>query len=557
MSEDTLPSFEDARSIVLVAALSPDPIGLDLRTTPAFEELETEIRRIETEGPQAVRWDKVGREALSLLSQGRDLLVGAWLTYALTQTEGWRGLAVGLDAISAMVDTVWDALPPKRERARVAVLEWLVGRVTPIASELPVADSDIPAVLHASGRLEALAVQVPEKLVKEQVALGELVRAVRAKAQEAKERLARAEAERARKAAEEAAAAEAAEAAAAEPPPPAPAPQAIEPTPQATAPSRATPAPPPVAAPPSAPAGGADLDRAISALSDSMRQHAAHLRDIDLTDSRSYRLARMAAWLDISGPPDSKGHTTPLMAPSAQRRQGVDAMRRAGENEAVVRDLEGLIGSAPFWLDANRLSAEALLAMGPRYAMAVEAVIEQTLSFIRRLPTLLDLTFQDGTPFADAATRNWIDQHSPAAGGTVAETPSEGLADLTAEIREMVGAGRKAEALDRLASARDTATGGRAQFDIHLLQAQTCLDLDLPAIALPLVQHLEGEVERRNLDGWEPALALRTAGLALRAYRHPSAEKLLGERALRDGMEGAQRRLARLDLRTAVRLVHA
>lgn len=555
MSEDTLPSFEDARSIMLAAALSPDPVGLDLRTTPAFEELETEVRRIETEGPQAVRWDKVGREALSLLSQGRDLLIGAWLTYALTQTEGWRGLAVGLDGIYAMVETVWDTLPPKRERARVGVLEWLVGRVTPVASELAVADSDIPAVLHASARLEALAVQVPEKLVKEQVALGELVRAVRAKAQEAKERLARAEAERARKAEADAAAAQAAEAAAAEPPPP-PSPPA-EASQPAAAPARATPAPAPIAAPPSAPAGGADLERAISALSDSMRQHAAHLRDIDLTDSRSYRLARMAAWLDISGPPDSKGHATPLMAPSAQRRQGVDAMRRAGENEAVVRDLEGLIGSAPFWLDANRLSAEALLAMGPRYAMAVEAVIEQTLSFVRRLPTLLDLTFQDGTPFADPATRNWIDQHSPAAGGTVAETPSEGLADLTAEVRDMVGSGKKAEALDLLASARDTASGGRAQFDIHLLQAQTCLDLDLPAIALPLVQHLEGEVERRNLDGWEPALALRTAGLALRAYRHPSAEKLLGERALRDGLEGAQRRLARLDLRTAVRLVHA
>ncbi|MEW6257682.1 MAG: type VI secretion system protein TssA [Pseudomonadota bacterium] len=555
MSEDTIPSFEDARSQVLAAVLSPDPVGIDLRATPAFEELEGEVRRIETEGPHAVRWDKVAREALSLLSQGRDLLVGAWLTYALTQTEGWRGLAVGIDGLSAMIETLWEGLPPKRERARVGVLEWLVVRVTPIVSPLAVTEADIPAVLHASARLESLAVLMPQKLVKEQVALGELVRAVRAKAQEAKELLARAEADRARREAEAEAALQAATAV---PEMPAASQTAAE-APQARAePSRAAAPPPPsVAPPPAAPAGGADLDRAIGALSDSMRQHAAHLRDVDLADSRSYRLARTAAWLDISGPPDSKGNATPLMAPSAQRRQGVEAMRRAGENEAVVRDLEGLIGSAPFWLDANRLSAEALLSLGPRYAMAVEAVIEQTLAFVRRLPTLLDLTFQDGTPFADAATRNWIDQHSPTSGGAEGNAPAEGLADLTSEVREMVGAGRKSEALDLLAAARETASGQRAQFDIHLLQAQTCLDLDLPAIALPLVQYLEGEVERRNLDGWEPTLALRTAGLALRAYRHPAAEKLLGERALRDGLDGARRRLARLDLRTAVRLVHA
>lgn len=554
MSEDFIPSFEDARSTLLAIPLSPDPVGQDLRATPAFEALETEVRRIETEGPNAVRWDRVGKDALALLGTGRDLLVGAWLTYALTDTEGWRGLAVGLDAIHAMVTDLWDTLPPKRERARVAVLEWLAGRLTPVVSQRAVAPDDIAAVLHASARLEALAVLVPEKLVKEQVALGELVRAVRPKAQEAKDLIARAEAERLRQVqAEEQAAA------AALPPAPAeaaPAPAGVPAEAMSAPSSRPVPAPPSLPPPPAGATGG-DLERAIGALSDSMRQHAAQMRDTDLTDPRSYRLARTAAWLDITAPPDSKGGTTPLMPPSVQRRQGVEAYRRAGEHEAVVRDLEGLIGSAPFWLDANRLTAEALLALGPAYAMAVEAVIEQATAFIRRLPTLLDLAFQDGTPFADPPTRAWIEQHSPASGGGGAETISEGLSDLTAEIRAMVGAGRKADVLDLLSTAREAASGERARFDVHLLQAQTCLDLDLPAIALPLVQYLEGEVERRDLDGWEPALALRTAGIAMRAYRHPAAEKLLGERALRAGLEGAQRRLARLDLRTAVRLVHA
>ncbi|WP_127089587.1 type VI secretion system protein TssA [Aquabacter cavernae] len=563
MSEDSIPAFEDARSVALAAPLSPDPVGADLRATPRFEELEIEVRRIETEGPGAVRWDKVSRDALDLLNhQGRDLLVGAWLTYALLQTEGWRGFAVGLDGLHAMVADLWDSVPPKRERARVGVLEWLVGRATPVAAGLPVTETDIPALLHAASRLEDLNILVPEKLVKEQVALGELVRAVRPKAQEARDMLARAQEERARQAAQAEAEAQAAAAAEAQAAMPAPAAPETAPSSAPAAlgsllpsPTRAI-APPP---PPSAPSGavGADLERAVSALSDSMRQHAAQLRDADLSDPRSFRLARTASWLDITAPPDAKAGTTPLMPPSAQRRQGVEALRRAGEHEAVVRDLEGLIGSAPFWIDANRMSAEALLALGPAYAMAVEAVIDLTLAFIRRLPNLVELTFQDGTPFADSATRAWLEQHTPAAGPAGSDIASEGLADLAADVRDMVGAGHKTEALERLSSAHDSALGARARFDVHLLQVQTCLDLDLPAIALPLVQHLETEADRRELDGWEPGLALRCAGLALRAYRHPSAEKLLGDRALRSGIEGAQRRIARLDLRTAVRLVHA
>ncbi|MEW6122641.1 MAG: type VI secretion system protein TssA [Pseudomonadota bacterium] len=556
MSEVSIPAFEDARSVALAASLSPDPAGIDLRALPRFDELETEVRRIETEGPGAVRWDRVGREALDLLThQGRDLLVGAWLTYALTQTEGWRGLAVGLDSLHAMVRDLWDTLPPKRERARVAVLEWLVGRATPVVANLPVSMAEAAAILHAADILETLNGVVPEKLVKEQVALGELVRTVRPKAQEARDLLARAEEERARAAAQ----AEAAAAAAAAPattPEAAPAPASAPVPSEHAAPAHRAVAPPPPPPPPGG-AAGPDLERAVGALADSMRQHAAQLREADLTDPRSFRLARTAAWLDITAPPDSKGGATPLLPPSALRRQGVEALRRAGEHEAIVRDLEGLIGSAPFWIDAHRMSAEALLALGPAYAMAVEAVLDLTLSFVARLPTLVDLTFQDGTPFADSATRGWLDQHNRASGPAASDTPSEGLAELAADVHSLVGAGQKAEALDRLSAARETAPGGRAEFDVHLLQVQTCLDLDLPAIALPLVQHLESEADRRDLDAWEPGLALRCAGLALRAYRHPSAEKLMGERAVRSGIEGAQRRIARLDIRTAVRLVHA
>lgn len=558
MSEENIPVFEDARSAALGAPLSSGPAGEDVRDTPAFEELETEVRRIETEGPAAVRWDKVSRIGFDLLStQGRDMLVAVWTTFGLTQTEKWRGLAVGVDGIYAMVTECWEHFAPTRERARVGALEWLVIRLTPIVADMAVEDEDIAAVIHASARLDELNILLPEKLTKERIAFGDLARAARPKAQEAKERLASAEKAKAEAAAKEVEAAAAAAAAAAAPEPASPPVAAAPPSPAPTAasPGGASVAPPP----PQIGAGltGAELNRAIGALTFSIYQHASRLREADLSDARSYRLSRTAIWLEIVEPPPAQGNVTPLPGPSAEWLQGIEMMQRSGEREVLVNEIENQINSSPFWLDAHRIVCEALNALGPRYAKAAETVIEMTVAFVRRLPALLDLSFANGTPYADPATRAWLDQHAAQPGDSTAGAAADSLGNLVGEVRDLVSAGKKAEALDKLGAARDAARGGRALFDLHMLQIQTCLDLDMPAVALPLMQHLDAEVERRSLDLWEPALALRAAGLALRAYRHPAAEKMLGDTGLRTAVEAAQRRLIQLDLRTAVRLVHA
>ncbi|WP_454917977.1 type VI secretion system protein TssA [Xanthobacter sediminis] len=553
MSETPIPVFEDARSAALLLPLSADaPLGQDVRSLPAFDALEADVRLLETEGPAAVPWPRVARTGLELMSaQGRDLLVAAWTTCALTYTEQWRGFAVGLDTVSAMVKQWWDDISPKRERARVGILEWLVTRLTPVVSDLPVTEDDVAAVLHASGLLEELNTLLPQKLVKERIAFGDLTRAVRPKAEEANALLARAaQAAAAQEKAEEARVA----AAAAPAPEPAPAAQQAAPAPAvATAPSAPLPPVPQV----SATAAGPELNRAIGDLADSMRQHARRLREADLSDPRSYRLTRAAAWLDITLLPPATNNTTRVTPPQADRLAGIAAMGRSGEHEALVRTVEGMIGTNPFWLDAHRLVFEALAVLGGKYAFAAEAVVEMSSAFLRRLPALEEMTFENGAPFADTATRAWLELHAGQPGGPPQDAPQDDLADLAGEIHELVSAGKKTEALDRLSAARDAVRGERALFDLHLLQVQTCLDLDIPSVALPLMQHLEGEMERRTLDAWEPGLALRAARLALRAYRHPAAEKLLGATGLHCAIEAAQRRLARLDLRTAVRLVHA
>ncbi len=556
MSDTDVAVFEDPRCAALVAPLAADaPLGGDVREDAAFEEIEQEVRRIDTEGPAGVRWAQVASSGLDLIAtRGRDLLLVSWTIYALTQTERWRGLALGLSVLTPMVVDHWDAIQPKRERARVGALDWLTGRTVPLVTEMAVELEDAPAILHASAMLEQLQQVLPGRLVKEQVAIGELVRLMRTKAAQVRDLEARATAA-ARTAAEAAAQASAPSPAAASP-----AESALPTSAPRDEPAAASPPPSPAAAvapPPTPPAAGADMDRALSALAESMRLHAASLRDANLADPRSYRLARASAWLDITILPQATGAATQLSAPGAQRLQSLDALQRAGEHDAVVRMLESMIAAAPFWLDAHRLVCDALAALGPRHAMAVGAVQEMVTGFVRRLPGLVELTFSDGTPFADPATRDWLSQHAGTGSAVAAEMPGEGLSELQEEVRALIGAGNKSEALDRLAAARERARDGRQMFELHVLQAQVCLDMDLPGVALPLVVHLQDLVAARDLSLWEPALALKAAALAMRAFRHPSAAKVLGDDGLRTALEAAQQRLAALDLRVAARFAHA
>ncbi|WP_128089742.1 type VI secretion system ImpA family N-terminal domain-containing protein [Bradyrhizobium viridifuturi] len=203
------------------AAPVPGPVaaGINVRGAAEFDQLETEVRRMDADGPTSVDWSKVSTLSLHILSnQSKDLLVVCWATYGLFRTGGYQGLAVGLGVLRGMVDAHWEGLfpPIKRERARVGAIDWLVGRVgSEVAENVPI-ETEYPAVLAAYEALDDLDRQLRDKLVNEQASLGELLRALRPHYEEAK----RASAVPTERAAEAARAVEEAGVAPAESPPP-------------------------------------------------------------------------------------------------------------------------------------------------------------------------------------------------------------------------------------------------------------------------------------------------------------------------------------------------
>ncbi|CAN7529390.1 type VI secretion system protein TssA [Bosea sp. LjRoot90] len=515
------------------------PAGSEPRSSSEFEELEAEVRKLETDGPLAVNWREVARLSAAVLeTRGKDLLVGAWLAHALCREEGYHGLAVGLGILRGMIANHWDGMQPPaaRERARVGALEWLVGRTAPLC-EGEVEERDWPAVLYAYDALTEIDTLAGEKLRKEQVALGDLVRALRPHRDAARHALA--EAEQKRKQAEaEAAARVEQEARAAETPAAAPAPSPVAPVPT------------PAASPTPAALPALDLST-IDTLPETLRTLSAGLIGRSTADARAYLLSRVASWWRIRQLPPNEGGRTGAMPP-VEEAATVQAQRQAGQNQEALKALNELIWTAPFWFEGHRLSAEILKSMGPDHADACAAVGGAMNMLFRRFPELMNFSFGDGKPFVDPATRDWIEENG--GGGSAASGDADGLDRVLGEARALIAAGKAPEAVDLLASLTRGEIGGRSRLLRQIAQARFCLDVGLIAAALPLLDHLENLLKTYDLENWEPQLAAQVAELRFRALTHADAARLVAEDRRRISLDETRQRLVRLDLATAARL---
>ncbi|MCK9908485.1 type VI secretion system protein TssA [Microbacteriaceae bacterium K1510] len=523
--------FVDARALYGAAPVDGDaPAGIDVRGDAEFEQLEAEVRRMDADGPAAVDWRKVNSLALNILSsRAKDILVASWTTYGLFRTEGYPGLAVGLGILRGMVESHWDGLfpPVKRERARVGAIDWLVGRLTPVVVESAPSDAEQPAVIAAYDAVGDLDRLLGEKLVKEQAALGELFRALRPYHDEAKRAIAAA-AEAARAAEEAASAAQATPAA--EP--------SVSPAQAASAPAAAV----------QAPAADGDWLGFADRLPDMLRQTSAALRVASAQNPRAYLLNRLGSWLRFDALPADTGGRT-MVFPPADAIAALEAKVAAGQHADVVALAEELAWTGPFWLDAHRHAFTALEQLGAAFQPAAFAVRAAMAMLVTRYPKILELAFNDGRPFADDETRAW------AAVGSGSSAPARNPANTAvSEAHKHLASGQVQSAFDTLTGLLRSEGAGRGRFVGQLAQARFCMDTGFVTTAVPLLEHLDDLAVERDLESWEPDLALDVAELRYRALVHSDANQLIDEARRRTALEQIRSRVARIDIGRASQL---
>ena len=267
-----------------------------------------------------------------------------------------------------------------------------------------------------------------------------------------------------------------------------------------------------------------DAKKALRQCQDVARKVSAFWLGNKLDDPRPYRIARTACWMLIEQtPPDNDG-VTQIMPPQAERVKFFDALQAKSEFAELVVELEKTLARAPFWLSGQYRVVTALRGLGPQCDKAVKTVVAETRHFLKRLPAVIDLSFSDQTPFADDATRLWLETEvlagegddAPGAGGGQAPAPWDAA---LGEARKLAAAGDIAAAQALFSEGIASAGEQRARFYWRCALADFLLQTGHAEAAIGVLRPMADQAENYRLDDWEPVLLGRIYHLLYQSYR--------------------------------------
>jgi len=511
-------------------------VGSDVRDTPEFESLQAEIGKMSNPSASStLDWNRVLTLSAGLLStKGKDMLVAAYLVGACLEVRGVSGLGEGIRIFGDMLKAYWSTLypPVQRLRGRRNALQWLIDRIVAKAeaqdwSRLDPQEPEVVARLEADLKaMDEFLREKDEDAPSLRPVISLLASVPRQEiTQEASPNLDVTEV-------------------------PADSPVQSD----GSVPSPVSLSVGDVTQPPasSTPETAGNLDQALEQTCFRLGEIAGHLLVANLSDAKAYRIRRFAAWSLIDTLPPVRGGATLIPAPLSQVGEVLDKAVASRSDENLVRFVEGQLLLYPFWLDLNRLCAQALGRMGGDFSAAQREVQEETARLLARLTGLETLSFSGGKPFADEETRAWIVSlgglmSGNAGGDEVDRSKGEGVAAALAQARLLAAEGNLVEAATALQRLLSLPISSAQKLQVRIRLCELLQTVRPHANLEPFAQAIIDQINHHDLAIWDPSLALEGLHAAYNVFVQANGRCCQSDALLA--------RIASLDAGAAVKLL--
>ncbi|MEM5310266.1 type VI secretion system protein TssA [Paraburkholderia sp. JHI869] len=270
------------------------------------------------------------------------------------------------------------------------------------------------------------------------------------------------------------------------------------------------------------------------------RAMANWLRDNEGGYLPSVRLVRCIRWdtLHEVPPSDAASHTR-LLAPRAELRSQMKRLVLQKQWNELIERVEGAFmeGVNHLWFDLQYFQQTALDHLGAPYNSWREQLRADLALFLERLPGIERLSFNDGTPFADDTTLEWIARHAVVrdleAGEVVAPLPVSadtgegGVGDwpeIEAQARDLVAREGIEAAFAWLEGLPGMKTE-RHRFLQRFVMARLAQNAERSDTAMALLLELDGAAKSLPLVRWDPALVFELKLQLVRALMAASSRK--------------------------------
>lgn len=384
------------------------PSGSDERYSASYEQVRLEIDKLDNQlSDQQPDWEIVSELSCNLLEQStKDLNLAAFITLSRFERNQLSGLCEGYWLVIEMIERFWeDVFPlprsPDNFKRRATPLRWLSKHVETRLESYQVSQTDGPEIAELKKAIERFSRTTQARFGQSTPPTRQLLEKVKHLA------ILHDELTRTENRTEE-------------DPPVEPQPEEQQESARANGPQEEKPE---VDEPvnlsstatkvetPSVEQAPSDLSDAMDYLSqtgDSLCTLSRKIREASPHDPLSYRLHRQALWLYITEPPPrTRGNRTGVPPLPATIREQLDLLTKQGTWDTLLESAESALDGFRFCLDLHRHVVVALQALGSS-SEAIETIKGELTAFLRRMPTLIELESSDGTPLADAETKEWV-----------------------------------------------------------------------------------------------------------------------------------------------------
>ena len=268
------------------------------------------------------------------------------------------------------------------------------------------------------------------------------------------------------------------------------------------------------------------------------RKAAGFLIEKEPQRPMGFRLMRSLRWDIFEKAPPAENGKTALAPPPAELVTSLTASLNNKEFKSALDKAETAFTAAAnhLWLGLQRIAALACQGLGEPYKPVEQAIVFETGLFVRRFPDIMKLSFSDGSPFCDDATKEWIAAQvmpvfsaeagaAPKKAEGAAGTSGDRVEDEKKQVASLTSSGKTEAALDLLQNAIRNSSNERDNFRRSIVVCNLLVGAKQPDIALSILDSLDAKIQLYHLDKWDPDLAVEAWGIMVKVLKVARANK--------------------------------
>ncbi|MBN1575865.1 MAG: type VI secretion system protein TssA [Chitinispirillaceae bacterium] len=489
-------------SIITTPLAGKNPFGENINYDPDFDILKNEIGKI-----GGIDFELLEKTAIRILEKkSKDIRVMSFLSWSYLKSGDWERFSDVYDGLGTLVEQNYDVLFPERDNAKQQAFKWLAeSRFSTLLEDKKPTEAQYDHIARLLAGLTKIKPILEKKFPNGSPFPSALFKSVQqwVKSCKPKPKV--------------------------EPPPPPPAGAG------GAAPATAA------AAASGQPASAGTAAAAIAEPMETPKQAQGIIRKAALflvekegTKPMGYRLMRSVRWDLLEKAPPAEGGKTQLAGPNAQQRAYFQKLIADREWKTIIEKAEAVFaaGGNHLWLDLQRLITTACKELGADYTPLRNALLIETAMLLRRIPDLPVLSFSDGSPFCDDATKDWIATDVQTAlgsgGGTAAggaASAGDALVEEQRAVNQLVAAGKIEDALAMVQNSLRSSSNERDNFRRTILIGSLLLKAKQPDIAMSVLESLDQKIDRHSLDKWDPDIAVEAWAALSMAYKVGKSQK--------------------------------